>query len=158
MDDADLILRCIDLARSAAKRGNHPFGTIITRGDEIVAQSENRVVTDLDPTGHAEIAAIRAACTSLASLNLSGCTLYTSCEPCWICSATIRVTGISRVVFAAGSTSIAGGFQQPYPILTSDLVATWPPPPEVVPYFLRDQSESLWREIGWPPPRSIRKL
>lgn len=158
MDDDELILRCIDLARSAAQHGNHPFGAIITRDDRIVAEAENRVMTDLDPTGHGEVAAIRAACAALGTLDLSGCTLYTSAEPCWICSTTIRVTGISRVVFAAGSTSTAGGFQQPFPILTADVVATWPPPPKVVPYLLRDRSEALWQEIGWPPPRPARKL
>lgn len=148
MNDSEAIERCIELARISAERGNHPFGSLITRGDSLVAEGENLVVTDLDPTAHAETVAIRNACRALGSLDLSGCTLYTSCEPCWICSTAIRDTGIARVVFAGSSNR--GGYSSGYPILRDPAIARYGPPPEVVPGLLAERCQQLWAEVGWP--------
>src|SRR6266508_3165488 len=116
MNDQEAIERCIELARVSAQRGNHPFGSLITRNGALVAEGENLVITELDPTAHAETVASRNACRAVGSLDLTGCTLYTSCEPCWICSTAIRETNISRVVFAAPGPTI-GGYSSPHPIL-----------------------------------------
>ena len=151
MDDTQAIERCIELARAAVGRGNHPFGSVIVRAGEIVAEGENSVVTDLDPTAHAEVAAIRNACRALGRLDLSDCTLYTSCEPCWICSTAIRETGIRRVVFAARGRS-TGGYFSAHPILRDSEIDRFGPPPEIVPGLLTDRSEALLAEVGWRKP------
>jgi guanine deaminase len=140
--------RSIELARLSAEHGSHPFGCVITLGGELLAESENTVVTALDPTGHAEIAAIRKACLARGSLDLSGCTLYTSCEPCWMCSTAIRRTGISRVVFALTSVSGGGGYSSEFPILTT--VAFPGPAPDVTTGFMDKESQAIWTAVGWP--------
>jgi tRNA(Arg) A34 adenosine deaminase TadA len=149
VDDVQAMARSIELARLSAERGNHPFGCVITLGGELLVESENFVITDLDPTGHAEIAAIRKACQARGSLDLSGCTLYTSCEPCWMCSTAIRRTGISRVVFALTSASRSGGYSSDYPIL-STLSGGFAAPPEIVYGFMAEQSQAVWKAVNWP--------
>jgi tRNA(Arg) A34 adenosine deaminase TadA len=151
VDDSQLIERCIELARAAAGRGNAPFGSVIVREGRIVAEGENTVDTDLDPTAHAETVAIRNACRALGRLDLADCELYTSCEPCWICSTAIRETGIRRVVFAArGPTT--GGHSSPYPVLGYTGNPRWGPAPEVAAGVLEDRSEALFADLGWPRP------
>ena len=151
MDDTQAIERCIELARAAVGRGDQPFGSVIVRAGEIVAEGENTVVTDLDPTAHAEVVAIRNACRALGRLDLSDCTLYTSCEPCWICSTTIRETRIGRVVFAARGRS-TGGYYSAHPILRDGEIERFGPPPEIVPGLLADRAGALMAEVGWRPP------
>jgi len=150
MDDQQAMERSIELARLSAEHGSHPFGCVITLNGELLAESENTVVTDLDPTGHAEIAAIRKACRIRGSLDLTGCTLYTSCEPCWMCSTAIRRTGIARVVFALTSTPRGGGFSSEYPILSNPSLGGFGAPPEILPGFMVVQSQAVWTAVGWP--------
>ncbi len=68
--------RSIELARLSAEHGSHPFGCVITANGALVAEAENAVVTEIDPTAHAEIMAIRRACKARGGLDLSDCTLY----------------------------------------------------------------------------------
>ena len=76
----------IDLAgRNAGSVTGGPFGALIVRGEEIISAQTNSVTPDKDPTAHAEVNAIREACKKLDTFDLSGCTLYTSCEPCPMC-------------------------------------------------------------------------
>jgi len=149
MDDEQAMMRCIELAAEAAKRGDHPFGALILRGGELVAEGPNLVITDVDPTAHGEVIAIRRACQTLGRQELGDCTLFTSAEPCWICSTAIRVTGISRVVFAARSGTDTGGYSSRFPILSEAGITRFGPPPEIVAGYLADRAEALWREINW---------
>lgn len=77
-----------------------PFGAVIVRGDEVIARGWNTVTSSNDPTAHAEVNAIRAACASLGTHSLAGCELYTSCEPCPMCLGAIYWAGLDRVFFA----------------------------------------------------------
>jgi tRNA(Arg) A34 adenosine deaminase TadA len=150
MDDSELMGQCIDLARAAAARGNPPYGSIIVLDGRIVAEGENDVVTGLDPTGHAEIVAIRLACRSLGRLDLSGATIYASGEPCWTCSSAIRWARLSRVVVGARSFSATGGYTSEFPILRVDGLAGIGPPPDVVVGVLEERVLALFAEVGWP--------
>ncbi len=151
MDDAQAMERCIELARAAAGRGNQPYGSVIVIDGRIVAEGENSIVTDVDPTAHAEMVAIRRACRSLGRTDLSGGTIYASGEPCWTCSSAIRGARLSRVVFAAPSLWATGGYTSAFPILSVDGVAGTAPPPEVVVGVLEDRARALFAELGWPP-------
>lgn len=151
MDDAQLIERCIELAGLAAQKGNHPFGALIVHEGQVISEAENQVFTDMDPSAHAEVVAVRGACRALGRLVLSGCTLYTSAEPCLICSTVVRLTGISRVVFAAPASGAYGGYSSIYPILRDTTIERFGAVPEVLAEFLADRSLALWRELGWPP-------
>ncbi|NLE39080.1 MAG: nucleoside deaminase [Pirellulaceae bacterium] len=84
-----------------------PFGAIVTRGDEIVGIGWNRVTSANDPTAHAEITALRDACQRLKTFNLSGCEIYSSCEPCPMCLAAIYWARLDRLYFAAGREDAA---------------------------------------------------
>ena len=75
----------LDRAKAAGERGNRPIASVIVRDDSVIAVGENTMFTDFDPAAHAEIAAVRDACASLRTLDLSGSTLYTTIEPCPMC-------------------------------------------------------------------------
>ena len=77
-----------------------PYGAVITRDNQVIAASGNRVTQNNDPTAHAEIMAIRLACASLNNFQLQGCVLYTSCEPCPMCLGAIYWARLSEVYFA----------------------------------------------------------
>ena len=88
-------------ARDAAGRGEVPVGAVVVRGDEVLARSANRTFTDADPTGHAEVIALRQAARALGSWRLGGCTLYVTLEPCAMCAGAIVLARADRVVFGA---------------------------------------------------------
>jgi len=77
-----------------------PFGAVIVRNGEIIAEGWNRVTSENDPTAHAEVTAIREACRRLGTFSLKGCDIYTSCEPCPMCLAAIYWARLDRVFFA----------------------------------------------------------
>ena len=83
------------------RNASGPFGAVIVKGGKIVGRGFNRVTASNDPTAHAEIIAIRAACRKLKTFRLSGCEVYTSCEPCPMCLAAIYWARVRRVYFAA---------------------------------------------------------
>lgn len=107
-----LLERAVQLAcKSARTAGGGPFGAIVARGGEILGEGSNRVTLDRDPTAHAEVIAIRAACVNVGSHVLAGATLYTSCEPCPMCLAAAWWARIERVVYCATRTEAsAAGF------------------------------------------------
>jgi tRNA(Arg) A34 adenosine deaminase TadA len=95
------LLRAIELAKSAREHGNHPFGALlVSHTGEVLLEAENTVVTERDATGHAETNLVRAASKHFSSEVLATATLYTSTEPCAMCSGAIYWSGISSVVFA----------------------------------------------------------
>ena len=88
-----------------------PFGAVIVRNGEIVGRGWNRVTSTNDPTAHAEIIAIRDACSRLGSFSLAGCEIYSSCEPCPMCFAAISWARLGRIYYAATSEdAAAAGF------------------------------------------------
>ena len=96
----DLLRRTFEIARSARSRGNHPFGALLADPDgRILLEAENTVVTERDPTGHAETNLVRKAGRTISPERLATATLYTSTEPCAMCSGAIFWSGIPRVVF-----------------------------------------------------------
>lgn len=77
-----------------------PFGAVVVKDGEIIAQSGNKVTSTNDPTAHAEVSAIRIACTRLNTFDLSGCVIYTSCEPCPMCLSAIYWSRIGKIYYA----------------------------------------------------------
>ena len=82
MNKETFMRRAIALAVENVKNGGGPFGAVITRGDDIIAEGVNRVTAQHDPTAHAEVQAIRKAAERLQTFDLAGCDIYSSCEPC----------------------------------------------------------------------------
>jgi len=109
--DADWLARAIELATENVANGGGPFGAVIVKDGVLVAEGQNRVTANLDPTAHAEVMAIRAACQATGDFSLAGMTLYTSCEPCPLCLSASLWARLDRVVFAADRDDAAvGGF------------------------------------------------
>lgn len=113
MTDAEFLRLAIGAAREGIAAGQSPFGSVIVRGAEMVAAAHNTVWRDTDPTAHAEVNCIRAAARALGSIDLSGCTLYSTCEPCPMCLAAIHWAKIRRVVYGAEIANAAAvGFSE----------------------------------------------
>ena len=92
--------RAIELSIESVRNGGGPFGAVIARNGEILAEASNSVTIDNDPTAHAEVNAIRRATRKLGSFDLSGCEIYTSCEPCPMCLGAIYWSHIDKIYYA----------------------------------------------------------
>jgi guanine deaminase len=109
--DAEWLERAVALALDNVAHGGGPFGAVVVRDGVALAEGQNRVTRDTDPTAHAEVQAIRAACRAVGSFALTGATVYSSCEPCPMCLATALWARVDRIVFAADRDDAArGGF------------------------------------------------
>ncbi|MBO4802699.1 MAG: nucleoside deaminase [Bacteroidaceae bacterium] len=97
--DRAFMREAIRLANNSVRQGGGPFGAVIVKDGEIIAGSSNSVTLDNDPTAHAEVNTIRRACKRLGTFDLSGCTIYTSCEPCPMCLGAIYWAHISRIFY-----------------------------------------------------------
>lgn len=112
MNGEELMLRAVELAeRNASSVTGGPFGAVVVKDGKVIAEASNTVTVDNDPTAHAEVNAIRKACTALGTFDLSGCELYTSCEPCPMCLAACYWAHIDKVYYAADrEDAAAAGF------------------------------------------------
>ena len=97
--DREFMREAIRLADESVKNGGGPFGAVIVKDGEIVAGSSNSVTLDNDPTAHAEVNTIRQACRKLGTFDLSGCVIYTSCEPCPMCLGAIYWARLDRIYY-----------------------------------------------------------
>jgi guanine deaminase len=104
---AEYLARAVQLAVDNVRNAGGPFGAIVVSADGQVFEGVNRVTANLDPSAHAEVTAIRAACQGLGTFDLSGATLYSSCEPCPMCLATSLWARLDRVYFAADRNDAA---------------------------------------------------
>jgi len=108
--------RAIQLAQAGIdENAGGPFGCVVVKNGEIVGEGVNRVTTTNDPTAHAEVVAIRDACTKLGSFQLEGCVIYTSCEPCPMCLGAIYWARPERIVIACDRNDAAkAGFDDAF--------------------------------------------
>jgi tRNA(Arg) A34 adenosine deaminase TadA len=105
--DLDHLRTAIDIARQARDHGNHPFGALLVDGNnQVLSQAENTVVTGHDCTGHAETNLMRLATQHFSPEIVATCTLYTSTEPCAMCSGAIHWGNVRRVVYALSETDL----------------------------------------------------
>jgi guanine deaminase len=112
----EFLVLAFEVARQGVESGaGGPFGAVVVRGDDVLASAHNQVVATNDPTAHAEIGAIRAACAVLNSFQLDDCELYASCEPCPMCLGAIYWARPSAVFFSATRDDAAqAGFDDAY--------------------------------------------
>jgi len=144
--------RCVELSAAAVRQHELPFSCVVCRNGEIVAEAINRVVADGDVTKHAEILAISAAQAALGRSDLSDCTIYSSVEPCPMCSFPIRETRIGRVVYAI-SSPMMGGLSK-WNVLGDNEISNVMPQvfgdtPEVTAGLLYREAAAVWR--NWNP-------
>jgi tRNA(Arg) A34 adenosine deaminase TadA len=111
MTESDWMQLAIEKTREGIAAGQSPFGAIIVRQGRLVASTHNSVWRDTDPTAHAEINCLRQAAKALATINLSGCTMYSTCEPCPMCLSAIHWAKIDCVSYGATiDDAAAAGF------------------------------------------------
>ena len=116
--DETFLRQAIDLALANVTNGGRPFGAVLVREGEIIATGVNEMHTAGDPTMHAELQAVRAACLALGTARLDGCVMYASGHPCPMCLAAMYLTGVARV-FCAYSNEAA----EPYGLSTASIYA-----------------------------------
>jgi len=96
----NFITRAIELSLASVKSNGGPFGCVIVKNNEIIAEGSNKVTIINDPTAHAEIVTIRKACKALNNFNLEGTEMYTSCEPCPMCLSAIYWSHIDKIYYS----------------------------------------------------------
>jgi tRNA(adenine34) deaminase len=150
--DTKMMGRCIALSAKASASGELPFASLVCEDNQLVVETTNRVVRDGDVTRHAEIVALSEAQKALGRRNLMGCSLYTTVEPCAMCSYAIRETRISRVVYSIRSPMM-GGVSKWNVLRDAELSREMPevfgPIPEVIAGLLRHEAEDVWAK--WNP-------
>jgi tRNA(adenine34) deaminase len=150
--DSEMMDRCIGLSETSTQNGELPFAALICRGHDVVVETINRVVKDADVTRHAELVAMSEAQKILGRRDLADCTLYTTVEPCAMCSFALRETRIGRVVFAIKSP-VMGGVSKWNVLRDAKLSEALPevfgPIPEVIAGLSRRKAENVWSK--WNP-------
>jgi tRNA(Arg) A34 adenosine deaminase TadA len=144
--DETFMARAMELAREAARDGNEPFGALLVRSGAVVAEGKNQIHTRRDPTFHAELGLIRDYCSASGVGDLGDCTLYSSCEPCFMCSGALVWAKLGRLVFGAYDSDYCAirGFA---PNDCSKLIFELSPAaPEVAGGVLRGEGIAILRE------------
>ena len=100
MTKEELMRRAIELSENSVRNGGGPFGAVIAKDGEIIAEGSNKVTINNDPTAHAEVCAIRNACKILNTFELANCVIYTSCQPCPMCLGAIYWARFSKIFYA----------------------------------------------------------
>ena len=112
MYQQEFMQRALALSAQALQEpGTEPFGAVVVKDGVVVGEGFNHSVAHSDPTSHGEVEAIRDACRRLGTVDLSGCVLYTSCEPCAMCVAAMHIAGIARLYYAASLAQSGEAFK-----------------------------------------------
>ena len=145
--------QAIELAlRNVRESSGGPFAALVVRQDEIISRGTNQVTAMNDPTAHAEIVAIRNACAALRNFQLTGCEIYTTCEPCPMCLGAIFWSRPAKVFYASTKEDAAAiGFDDS--LIYSQI--TQPPPQRRIPMLqiLRDEALVSFREWEKKPDK-----
>lgn len=155
MTEAESMRLAIGEARAGIAAGQSPFGAVVVLEDKVLAAAHNTVWQDGDPTAHAEINAIRRAARQLGRIDLAGCEMFTTCEPCPMCLAAIHWSKIGRVVFGASiADAAASGFSE-LRLSARDLVERGGSPLRVQPGPCREECRALfdlWKQTALSRP------
>ena len=149
--ESDWMKLAIAKTREGIAAGQSPFGAIIVKDGSEVATTHNTVWRDTDPTAHAEVNCLRSAARALATIDLKGCTMYSTCEPCPMCLAAIHWAKVDRVVFGATIDDAAeAGFCELH-VAAETLTEMGRSPLKVESGLLREECAALfgeWKRAG----------
>jgi tRNA(adenine34) deaminase len=134
--------RCLELADEAKAHGKAPVGSVIVKEGKIIGEGIEGTEKLPAILAHAEVAAVLQAISNTDSNDLSECTLYTTVEPCFMCSYLIRQTKISKVVFGIRTPGV-GGVSSGYPFLPAKDIAKWPSVPLIIEGILKRECLAL---------------
>ncbi len=151
MIDTDAMSRAIAACRIGLRLGQSPFGAAIVKDGRVVCEAHNTVRLDNDPTAHAEVNAIRLASREMGTFDLSGCILYSTCEPCPMCLAATHWSRVDRLVFGASiADARSSGFRE-MPISAESMVKMGESPLRVEGGSLAAECRTLfdeWKAAG----------
>lgn len=150
-EDRAHMRRAIDLMRKAGvvEKTGGPFGCVIVRDGEVLAATGNSVLRDNDPSAHAEVNAIRAACKKINAPNIRGATLFTSCEPCPMCYSTAYWARVGKIYYAAAWMDYADLFDDSN--ISTDMKKAYSERVVPVEPLLRDEAQKIWLEFRKMP-------
>jgi tRNA(adenine34) deaminase len=153
--DREMMNRVIALSVRSGEAGEYPYGVVIRRGSEVIAESINLVAHEHDVTRHAEVVAISKAQKALGTVSLDDCEIYVCAEPCAYCCYAIRESRIPRVVYGLRNPHM-GGVSKWNVLTDEDLSDTIPevfdPPPEIIAGFMAYEVEQAllrWNPLVW---------
>jgi guanine deaminase len=153
MTDEQFMRLALAKARDGVEGGQTPFGACVVQEGRVVACVHNVVWATTDVTAHAEVHAIREACRALGTIDLSGCTIYSTCEPCPMCFSACHWARIARIVFGASIADAASfGFNE-LPITDARLKELSGSPVAIVPDCLREEALELFHFWASRPGR-----
>ena len=136
------IRRCLELARAAMDLGEVPVGALIVDGNSIVGEGMECTRARADPTAHAEVRAVQAACQARRTTSLTGVTLYSTVEPCVLCGYVARSIGVAAVVYGVPAGRL-GACSSGYALLTDASIPGWAAPPRIVSGVLQSDCAAL---------------
>ncbi len=142
-DDIKFMKLALKCASAAVSHGNEPFGAVLVKDGKVVASSENRIYSANDFTRHAEIELIREYCKVTGDPILKDCTLYTSCEPCYMCSGAMIWAKLGRLVYGASDTDLGEILGIKGSTCCQSVFDSYPDSPEIVSGVLRDESIAI---------------
>ena len=143
--DEGFMRQAIAAAVWGIENGQTPFGACIVSQDEVVAVAHNEVWRQTDPTAHAEVTALRQACKKLDTIDLSGCVIYSTCEPCPMCFAACHWAKLAAIVFGARiEDARRAGFSE-LALSNSQMKQLGGSPLVIVPDFLRNEAVALFQ-------------
>lgn len=155
MHEARFMMKAIQKAYQSIEKGQSPFGACIIKDGKIISRAHNRVWQKTDITAHAEIEAIRIACRKLKSIHLSGCIIYSTCEPCPMCFAACHWARISEIVYGTCIQDAQDiGFNE-LAVSNEFLKKTGGSPIQITAGFLREESLNLFKLFSNRHPEKI---
>lgn len=135
----------IEEARRAIELRQSPFGSVIVKDDQLIAAAHNRVWETCDPTAHAEVTTIRAGSAALRTIDFSGCTLYSTCEPCPMCATAIHWSKFDAVVYGATIADAAGAGFSELTVPIADLYRQGSSPVRIISGIRRSECAELFQ-------------
>jgi guanine deaminase len=153
MPSKEFMKLAIKKAREGIANGQTPFGACIVKAGEVIACEHNRVWQETDITAHAEIVAIRGACKKLGTIDLSGCEIYATTEPCPMCFSAIHWARIGKIIFGTGiQDAMDAGFSE-LSISDNEMKSRGKSPVKVVGNFMREENLELFRAFNERPSK-----
>jgi len=153
-DHERFMRRCLELAAEARSAGNTPVGSLVVKDGQIIGEASETLPAGRSITGHAELLACQDALDRTGGKDLAGTTLYTTAEPCFMCSYAIRNLRVGLIVYAL-ETPLIGGVTSAHPILIDPELDSWRPAPRVLAGALRDECLRLKGASQTSPPKTI---
>lgn len=139
-NDVKFMKLAIELSKQAVKHGNEPFGAVMTKHGEIVAINENSIYTSNDPTAHAEMGLLQKFVNDGKVTDLKEYTLYSSCEPCYMCAGAMIWLKLGRLVYGASDRDLARLIGETGSDCVDSVFSSYPTHPEVTSGILRDEA------------------